>query len=146
MAIRCSSLLPSRMPCLVTTAEDMALLMRFLLDRGIHNGTRLLSEESVDEAMTPHTIRWSGMIEDYVGLMSPTSSRIAFGMGWGSYDAFGHTVYEHPGSGRGSSVMAIVPSAGIGVFVSTNATYYPNSDRMVSALKFHAIETALGEA
>jgi CubicO group peptidase (beta-lactamase class C family) len=131
--------------CVVTTAEDMIPLMDLLANGGIRFGDRLVSEESLQEAMKPHTVRSSGLIELYVDMMSPTSPLIAFGMGWGSYEAFGHTVFEHPGSGRGSSVMAIVPEARLGVFVSSNATWTIESDRMVSALKLLAIETALGQ-
>ncbi len=129
--------------CVVTTAEDMTRLMAFVLSGGVSNGARMISSESLREPMTPHTIRVTGVITDYLDGMNPTSSLIAFGMGWAIHEIYGHTIFEHAGSGQGSSVMAVVPSARLGVFVSSNATYSTDSDRMVSALKFLAMEEAM---
>lgn len=125
---------------LVTTGEDMAEFMLFFLANGKHNGRELLSPDRIAEMHTPHEVEGS----PYGAVVNPDALVVAYCLGWIAHEHRGRKVVEHPGSNFGSSVVALMPEAGIGVFVSSNATYSLDSDRMVSALKFAALDYALG--
>lgn len=125
---------------LVTTGEDMARFLRSLLDGDVAEGRRILSAETLATLHTPQMIEGT----PYAAVVNPTAKLIGYSMFWIAHDLDGHLVVEHPGSNFGSSTVALVPDAGIGVFVSSNANYSLDSDAMVSALKLTALEYALG--
>jgi CubicO group peptidase (beta-lactamase class C family) len=125
---------------LVTTAEDMTKFLRFLLrpEGGELSG---ITRATLEELFTPQEVDRS----PYQSLVSPLSGLVTYCLGWIAHEYQGEVILEHPGSNFGSSVLAIMPSQEIGVFVSSNANYSFDSDRMVSALKFAAIDHALGQ-
>lgn len=124
---------------LVTTGEDMVRYMLFLLAGGSAEGRQLLSPATLEALYQPQMIEGT----PYAHLVNPTGGILGYGMFWIAHQLDGHRVVEHPGSNFGSSTMALVPDAGIGVFVSSSANFSLDSDRMVSALKLTALEYAL---
>lgn len=125
---------------IVTTGEDMAKFMLFLLNGGTSEGRQLLSQDRIEEMHTPQEVEGS----PYGPVMNPLTKLVAYCLGWIAHEYEGRKIVEHPGSNFGSSVVALMPGEGIGVFVSSNANYSLESDRMVSALKFTAFDFALG--
>lgn len=125
---------------LVTTADDMTQYMLFLLNGGVHEGRRLITEKTLAELWAPQMIERS----PYGELINPVTSVKGYAHGWMVHELSGHLVVEHPGSNFGSSTVALVHAKGVGVFVSSNANYSLASDQMVSALKLTALEYALG--
>lgn len=125
---------------IVTTGEDMAKFMLFLLNGGTSEGRQLLSQERVEEMHTPQEVEGS----PYGPVINPLTKLVAYCLGWIAHEYEGRKIVEHPGSNFGSSVVALMSGEGIGVFVSSSANYSLESDRMVSALKFTAFDFALG--
>jgi CubicO group peptidase (beta-lactamase class C family) len=123
----------------VTTADDMSRFMIMLLGDGVVDGRRILHGDRIREMHTPVEI------DDgpYASVVNPHAKIVAYGLGWLLHEHAGLLITEHPGSNVGSSTVALIPEAGIGVFLSSNATYSPDSDRMISALKFTIIEHLL---
>ena len=68
---------------------------------------------------------------------------MAFCLAWFEHEYEARLVLGHEGSNYGSSVVTLIPEARVGVFVSSNATYSLDSDRMVSAIKFTIIDYVL---
>jgi CubicO group peptidase (beta-lactamase class C family) len=124
----------------VTTAEDMTRFMIMLLGGGVADGGRLLHGDRIREMHTPVVIDHG----PFTSVVNPHAKIVAYGLGWFLHEHAGRLITEHPGSNVGSSTIALVPAAGIGVFLSSNATYSPASDRMISALKFTIIDHLLG--
>jgi CubicO group peptidase (beta-lactamase class C family) len=124
---------------LVTTAEDMTSFMIFLLASGIAGGQQLLSAERIQELYSPHMVestQWSHVT-------NPLARFVAYGLGWYVHEYEGRLVVEHGGATAGSSVLALLPELELGVFISTGASYPPDSNRFVSALKFTVIDELL---
>lgn len=71
---------------------------------------------------------------------------MAFCLAWFEHEYEARLVLEHAGASYGLSVVALIPAADVGVFVSSNATYSLDSDKMVSAIKFTMMDHALGLA
>lgn len=124
----------------VTSGDDMAKYMLFLLGTGTTDGKRFLTPERIREMHAPQEVEGS----PYSSIVNPTTELVAYCLGWVAHEYDGRKIVEHPGSGFGSSVVALMPSEHAGVFVSSNANYSLDSDRMVSALKFIAFDYALG--
>lgn len=125
---------------LVTTAEDMARFLRFILV-GRNRSTEPIFPDSIfQEIFSPQEVEAS----PYRTVVNPLTGLAAYCLGWITHEYDDSMIYEHPGSNFGSSVVAVMPSRGIGIFVSSNATFSLESDRMVSALKFATIDFALG--
>jgi CubicO group peptidase (beta-lactamase class C family) len=124
----------------VTTAMDMAAFMAMLLDGGSVAGRRLLSDSAITEMFTPQLID----ANYYVEAIAPTTTLVAYGLGWIAHQYADRLIVEHAGTGFGNSVVALVPEAGLGVFISTGANDGMDSIRMISALKFLLIDHALG--
>lgn len=85
---------------------DLAVLTRFLLNRGKHNEERILREDLVDQIMTPQ-------IENDEG----------YTYGFGSFIIQGGNVkvVEHAGGGFGyAGLLAIAPEQGVGAVVEMN--------------------------
>ena len=123
---------------LVSTAEDLTRFMLMVLGDAGEN--QLLSDDSLAMMLTPQEIKGSGVIADWIPFLRPRGTLLAFSPGWILHDYQGRLVCEHTGAGTASTTLAIVPEEKLGVFVATNATYSTRSDRMVSALKFTAID------
>jgi CubicO group peptidase (beta-lactamase class C family) len=102
-----------------STASDMAKWMRFLLDSGRVNGTRLVSERNFHELFKPQVI---GPPEGFY----PTSRIIkphweTYGLGWFEEDYRGRFVAYHTGSLAGrTAIIGLMPDERMGVYVLGN--------------------------
>jgi CubicO group peptidase (beta-lactamase class C family) len=124
---------------IVTSADDMARFLAFVLNPRASAVTGI-DDDVLHELFTPQEIDRG----PYSSVINPLSGLVAYGLGWFAHEYAGSMIMEHPGSNFGSSVVAVLPGRGIGVFLSSGATYSLDSDRMVSALKFASIDYALG--
>jgi len=125
---------------MITTGEDMAKYMIFLLNRGIADGKHLLSNTSIKNLFTPQLVdeSWSK------SMIRPGMKILTYCLGWYAHEYESTGIVEHPGGGFGSSVIALLPEEQVGVFVSSNANFGLESLRMVGAIKLTAIDYALG--
>lgn len=129
---------------LITTAEDMAKFMRFVLSDGSVDGQVLLSAELISEMLSPTEIPGVDVLAPLEPIVAPRAEVFAYGVGWMLHEEFGRLIAEHGGAGRSSATVALMPQENLGVFVVTNANYGHDSARLVSALKFAAFEHFLG--
>ncbi len=91
-----------------SNVTEMAQWIRFLLNRGVYNGKRLVSEASIDEVMKPQM------------KMSPKSD---YGLGWMLYDWNGHKIVEHGGNIDGfNAQVALMPDLKLGFVLLTNVS------------------------
>jgi hypothetical protein len=93
------------------SARDMAVYLRFLLDRGMTQDTRIVAAAGIDRMETPHST-WGARIGLTTGYGLTTGSLIRDGFLW-----HGHSG-EIPG---GLSELGYVPAYGIGYFTSVNS-------------------------
>lgn len=95
-----------------STIADMALWLRFLLCGGLHDGKRLVKEETLRET-------WSKQIGGAdIGGMLPGAS---YGLGWFLTEWNGRKVVEHGGNALGFSAnVALMPDEGIGYVMLSN--------------------------
>lgn len=125
---------------LITNAEDMARFMAFLLNDGLVDGEPLLSAELISEIMSPTEIPGLDVIASQEPIMGPRTEIVAYGLGWVAHEDFGRKIVEHGGAGRSTATVALIPEEDLGVFVVTNASFGDESARLVSAMKFAALE------
>ncbi len=107
--------------------SDLAILTRFLLSKGKHNGKQILREELIEQIMTPQ-------IDGDTG----------YTYGFGSFIIQGGNVriVEHAGGGFGyAGLLAIAPEYGVGAVVEMNMENVDLSYKLV----LQAIELALKE-
>ncbi len=106
---------------------DMAQWLRFQLSDGEYEGTRLMSEEQLQETWIPQI---------------QISPDISYGLGWMIHNWEGQQVVEHGGNTDGfSAEVAMLPDSKLGFVLLTNASASPlqqTSQNMVW-------ETLLGE-
>jgi CubicO group peptidase (beta-lactamase class C family) len=104
-----------------SSAGDMALWMRFMLDSARVNGRRLLSAEAYREILSPQVIAPLDMY--------PTTSVIrprffTYGLGWFLHDYAGEAVAMHTGSIDGmSALIGLLPDRRVGVYVLANSDH-----------------------
>jgi len=101
---------------LIGSTADLVKFMRFILNEGELDGTRILSKESINEMQ-------KSIIPVHKS-PAPDSEDLAFGLGWfvGKSDK-GRTL-SHGGSAMGfASLLRLYPDEGKGVFVISNSTY-----------------------
>jgi CubicO group peptidase (beta-lactamase class C family) len=105
-----------------STASDMARWMRFLLDSGRVNGTRLVSARSYHELFKPQVV---GPPEGFY----PTSRIIkphweTYGLGFFEEDYRGRFVAYHTGSLAGrTAIIGLIPDERMGVYVLGNVDH-----------------------
>jgi len=108
---------PSGSAGLVSTADDFSRFARLLLDRGVHGGTRLLSEQSVaamtTNHLTPAQIAGGGMLLGGSGwgygmavTVEPDEVSAAGRYGWAG--GYGTTWFNDPAEGLISIVLGQV--------------------------------------
>jgi CubicO group peptidase (beta-lactamase class C family) len=101
-----------------SSAGDMALWMRFVLDSARVGGRRLLSADTYREILSPQVIAPLNMY--------PTTSVIrphffTYGLGWFLHDYAGDAVAMHTGSIDGmSALIGLLPDRRVGVYVLAN--------------------------
>lgn len=102
-----------------STASDMARWLRFQINRGELDGTRLVSERAMEEMHSPQIIfpttaamRRARMVETFP----------AYGLGWQVMDYRGRRMLWHSGNADGMpSYLAILPDQKLGVVVLLNS-------------------------
>ncbi len=93
---------------IAASASDMTRWMRFLLNEGTLDGTRVASAAGVRQAMTPHM---------------PINKTLSYGLGWALYEWNGHRVVEHNGGSSGiSAVVSLMPERRAGFVILMNAS------------------------
>ena len=117
-----------------TCAEDLAIWLMALLNRGALNGQRILSQEMLDELLTPHTAERGPFREDelacVVGAGPGGVEAPSYALGWYRHVYRGATVCYHTGSIDGfRSIIGMLPDHDFGVAVLANAdnAYLPRA-------------------
>jgi CubicO group peptidase (beta-lactamase class C family) len=101
-----------------SSAGDMALWMRFMLDSARVDGRRLVSAATYGEIMSPQVVAPLDMY--------PTTSVVrprffTYGLGWFLHDYAGEAVAMHTGSIAGmSALIGLLPDRRVGVYVLAN--------------------------
>jgi CubicO group peptidase (beta-lactamase class C family) len=91
-----------------SSARDMAQWVRLMLNNGVFNGRRLVSEKGFDE-LTRKQINIAGPVD--------------YGLGWFLRQWNGHKVIEHGGNIDGfNSQVALMPDQKLGFVLLTNVT------------------------
>jgi CubicO group peptidase (beta-lactamase class C family) len=102
-----------------STAEDMAVWMRFLRDSARVGGRRLVSEGSFRRLFTPHMLIGPGEFYPSARLTRPHWT--SYGYGWFQQDYRGHFVAFHTGSLDGrTALVGLLPEERVGVYVFGN--------------------------
>lgn len=102
-----------------STASDMAKWMRFLLDSGRVNGTRLVSERNFHELFRPHVVAPPGGFYPTAQLVQPHFE--TYGFGFFEEDFRGRFVAYHTGSLAGrTAIIGLMPDERVGVYVLGN--------------------------
>ena len=94
-----------------SNVKDMAQWLRLMLNNGVFNGKRLVSESSFTELSKKHMTVGGGM--DY-------------GYGWFLHDWHGHKIVEHGGNIDGfNAEVALMPDLKLGFVLLTNVSASP---------------------
>jgi CubicO group peptidase (beta-lactamase class C family) len=102
-----------------STAGDMAKWMRFLLDSGRVNGTRLVSERNFHELFRPQVVGGPGGFYPTSRIIKPHWE--TYGLGWFEEDFRGRFVAYHTGSLAGrTAIIGLMPDENVGVYVLGN--------------------------
>jgi CubicO group peptidase (beta-lactamase class C family) len=102
-----------------STASDMAKWMRFLLDSGRVNGTRLVSEQNFHELFRAQAVGPPGGFYPTSRIIRP--HRETYGFGFFEEDYRGRFVAYHTGSLAGrTAIIGLMPDEGVGVYVFGN--------------------------
>ncbi len=102
-----------------SNATDMGKWLRFLLDSGRVNGTRLVSEAGFRELLKPQTMVPVGDFYPTARLTRPHWT--TYGLGWFEHDFRGRFMAFHTGSLSGRTAMVgLLPDARTGVFIAGN--------------------------
>jgi CubicO group peptidase (beta-lactamase class C family) len=102
-----------------STASDMAKWVRFLLDSGRVNGTRLVSARSFHELLKPQVIGPPNGFYPTSRIIKPHWD--TYGMGFFEEDYRGKFVAYHTGSLAGrTAILGLIPDERMGVYVLGN--------------------------
>lgn len=111
--------IPSAAPAgaINSSARDMAEWLRFMLNGGVANGQRLVSEKNFNE---------------FISKQMKISDKTSYGLGWFLRDWHGHKVVEHGGNIDGfNAQVAFMPDQKLGFVLLTNISASPlGSDAM----------------
>lgn len=120
-----------------SNASDMARWLIMLLNNGTLENKRILSETSIEEMWTPHTvIPLSGSSKT----LFPSTHFRSYGLGWVLLDYHGRKIIYHGGGLDGMiSRVAMVPEIKLGLVVLTNSI-----NDLPKALMYRIIDTYLG--
>lgn len=101
---------------LIGSTADMSKFMQALLNEGVLNGKRILSQESVSEMQSP--------IITVDKSPAPNSNGLEFGLGWFICQSDSGKVLTHSGAGMGFvTTLRLYPESNSGVVVFSNSTY-----------------------
>jgi CubicO group peptidase (beta-lactamase class C family) len=102
-----------------STASDMAKWMRFLLDSGRVNGTRLVSERNFHELFRPQVVGPPNGFYPTSRIIKPHFE--TYGFGFFEEDFRGRFVAYHTGSLAGrTAIIGLMPDERVGVYVLGN--------------------------
>jgi len=105
---------------LIGSTADMIKFMKALLNNGILNGKRILSERSIAEMQRP--------IVAVNESPAPNSEGLEFGLGWFIGQSENGKELTHSGAGMGFvTTLKLYPEKGAGVIVFSNSTYLGRS-------------------
>jgi len=116
---------------------EMAQWLKMLLNNGMFDNQRILSEDSIWEMWSPHNIN---RVTPSTKKLFPTTHFICYGLGWGLSDYYGYKVIAHGGGLDGMiSRVALVPEIKLGLVILTNSI-----NGLPNALGNKIIDTYLG--
>lgn len=105
-----------------SSARDMAQWVRFILNGGVANGKRLVSEEGFAEWFKPHM------------KVAPNGS-VNYGLGWFLRDWNGMRVVEHGGNIDGfNALVGMIPEKNVGFVLLTNVSGSPLGNELMSVI------------
>lgn len=109
---------------LYSNVDELSAWTMLILNRGVHNGKRLISEASVERLMEPHTVIGASPTQKQHGINFYT-----YGMGWYISDYNGEKIVEHDGGMPGYiSKVLLIPSKNISVIILNNGNdFFVNS-------------------
>jgi CubicO group peptidase (beta-lactamase class C family) len=121
-----------------SSVDDMARWTRFMLNGGELEGTRLLSESTHAEIMSPQVIAPKSMYPT-MALVQPRF--FTYGLAWFLHDYDGQAVAMHTGSIDGmSALIGLLPDRGVGVYVLANTDHA----ELRHALMYRVFDTLTG--
>lgn len=102
-----------------SSVSDMAKWMRFVLDSGRVRGSRLISQETFIDWLSPQVVIPRGSFYPTTRLARP--HQINYSLGWFLHDYNGLSVAMHTGSIDGQiAIIGLVPDLRLGVYVLAN--------------------------
>lgn len=123
-----------------STPVDMAKWMKFLLAGGVWNGERLVSQEHIEEMMTPQVLLAPSDI--YPAAASYDHNYYSYGLAWFVHDFRGRKMAMHTGSINGMiAIIGLIPEENIGVYVFINSDHIEYRH----ALMYQVLDTLMGE-
>ncbi len=117
----------------------MAHWLKFQLEDGTFNGTRVLTSGSLRELQTPQMLianvaPWSEVF--------PRATFLSYGMGWFVWTYRGRTIVSHGGNIDGMTAVAcVVPEQRFGITVLANM----DGTSLPQAIVCHALDRLFGE-
>jgi CubicO group peptidase (beta-lactamase class C family) len=130
---------------LSSSAQDMAQFLDFLLHHGTYHTKTILSSSTLDQIFTSQT---TATVKDFTGdpsskkFLFPCSEFLTYGLGCFVHDFRGVKMIQVPGLTQGTnSVLALVPSLNLGIFIAANAESAP----FTRALLFQLIDHFLNQ-
>jgi hypothetical protein len=120
-----------------SNVSEMSRWLIMLLNNGVFDNNRILSEDQIWEMWTPHTVI---PVSKSTKELFPTTHFSGYGLGWGLSDYHGCKIVSHGGGLDGMiSRVAMVPEIKLGLVVLTNSI-----NALPPALAYKIIDTYLG--
>jgi CubicO group peptidase (beta-lactamase class C family) len=120
-----------------SNVSEMSHWLIMLLNNGVFENTRILSEDQIWEMWKQHTVI---PVSKSTKELFPTTHFNSYGLGWGLSDYHGYKIVSHGGGLDGMiSRVAMVPEINLGLVVLTNSI-----NSLPSALAYKIIDTYLG--
>jgi CubicO group peptidase (beta-lactamase class C family) len=116
---------------------EMAQWLKMLLNNGVFDNQRILSEDRIEEMWSSHAVN---QVTPSTKKLFPTTHFISYGLGWGLSDYHGYKVISHSGALDGMiSRVALVPEIKLGLVILTNSI-----NELPNALRYKIIDAYLG--
>lgn len=116
---------------------EMAQWIKMLLNNGVFDNQRILSEDSIWEMWSSQTVN---QVTQSAKKLFPKTHFRSYGLGWGLSDYHGYKVIGHGGGLDGMiSRVALVPEIKLGLVILTNSI-----NGLPTALGYKIIDTYLG--
>lgn len=116
---------------------EMAQWIKMLLNNGVLDNQRILSEDSIWEMWSSHTVN---RVTQSAKKIFPKTHFRSYGLGWGLSDYHGYKIVGHGGGLDGMiSRVALVPEIKLGLVILTNSI-----NGLPTALGYKIIDAYLG--